>query len=81
MDGCIRIMLKIFSDVFPIEDFWEHVAIIFTHFIEPEKKQKEEMPKKRQMKIKRYSDEIQKIIKKSNKTFLINFLFILLILF
>ena len=47
MDVCIRIMLKIFSDVFPIEDFWEHVAIIFTHFIEPEKKTKRRNAKKK----------------------------------
>ena len=40
-------MLKIFSDIFLIEDFWEHVVIVFIHFIEPEKKkQKEEMQKK-----------------------------------
>ena len=67
MDGCIRTMLKIFSDIFPIEDFWEHVAIVFTHFIEPQKKnQKAKMDEKRKMKIKRYSEEINKIIRESN---------------
>ncbi len=69
MDGCIRTMLKIFSDIFPIEDFWEHVAIVFTHFIEPQKKnQKAQMKEKRKMKIKRYSEEINKIIRESNTT-------------
>ena len=57
-------MLKIFSDIFLIEDFWEHVVIVFIHFIEPEKKNKKKKCKKRQMKIKRYiEEEIQKIIK------------------
>lgn len=69
MDGCIRTMLRIFADIFQVEDFWNHVAIVFTHYIEPKKQStKRMMEEKKRVKIKRFPEEINKIIIESGST-------------
>ena len=65
LSGYIQNMLKIFVKMFPIPNFWDHVAFVFTHYYyEMYQKNPKKMKLKKQKKIERFSELIIELMLK-----------------
>ena len=65
LSGYIQDMLKIFIKMFPIPNFWDHVAFVFTHYyFEMYQKNPKKMQLKKQKKVERFSELIIELMLK-----------------
>ena len=65
LSGYIQDMIKIFIKMFPIPNFWDHVAFVFTHYyFEMYQKNPKKMQLKKQKKVERFSELIIELMLK-----------------
>ena len=60
----LKTMIKIFNDIFEIEDFWFHVGFVFTKYF---KDMRKKLEKKKDKKVEKYIGQIKELVKECNR--------------
>lgn len=66
----LKTMIKIFNDIFKVDDFWFHVGFVFTKYY---KGMRSKFEKKKDKKLDKYIGEIQKLVEECKRKLPLNF--------